>query len=106
HTPAIQRRQECGGSPTACHVPRDGLGAPRGRIRAMLRERWKRYRPALDALLEFHAERLPREREQFVAWWGRWQQSGGEAAFSSLLLSSANGRAAAPAEPAPQETGP
>ncbi len=105
HYPAVEEMQEILGRANDSHVAHQRLEALHDRLRAMLPERWKRYRPAFDALLEFHAERLPRERDQFIEWWGRWQRSGGDAAFSALLLDAADARTDAVPPPAPPAHG-
>src|SRR5438105_1841471 len=64
HYPAVEEMQEILGRANDSHVARQRLEALRERLRAMLPERWKRYRPAFEALLQFHTERLPRERAQ------------------------------------------
>ena len=44
-----------------------------------------RYRAGIEGLLRFHEERLPQEREHFLAWWHRWQRRGGEGALVGML---------------------
>ena len=41
--------------------------------------------PGIDALRRHHQARLPKERQHFEAWWKRWRETGGEAAFVALL---------------------
>jgi hypothetical protein len=61
------------------------LTALREHLRALRPDDWKRFKPGIDGLLRSHRQRLPRERQRFREWWGRWQESGTEAAFLGLL---------------------
>ena len=68
---------------------------------------WKRLRPGLEGLQQYHQARLPQERQHFQDWWERWQRLGGEAAFFHLLEGPSD-RLVDAAEPplAPPEQGP
>jgi CHAD domain-containing protein len=85
--PAVEQMQEMLGRANDSHVATQRLEGLREKLRKTLPEEWKRDRTGIEALLRFHRDRLPRERRRFVEWWQRWQQSGGEAAFVSLLKS-------------------
>src|SRR5262249_43118741 len=85
--PAVEQMQEMLGRANDSHVATQRLEGLREKVRKTLPEEWKRYRTGVEALLRCHRERLPRERRRFIEWWQRWQQSGGEAAFASLLKS-------------------
>jgi CHAD domain-containing protein len=85
--PAVEQMQEMLGRANDSHVATQRLESLREKLRKSLPEEWKRYKTGIEALFRYHRERLPRERRRFVAWWQRWQQSGGEAAFTSLLKS-------------------
>jgi CHAD domain-containing protein len=84
HYAAVEEMQEILGRANDSYVAMRRLEGLRDRLREQP-EGWKRYKPGIEALLRYHAERLPQEREHFVAWWRRWQESGGEAAFAVLL---------------------
>jgi CHAD domain-containing protein len=83
--PAVEQMQEILGAANDSYVACGKLKAIATRLQALVPLEWKRYRPGLDALLEYHRKRLPEEREHFQDWRARWCQSGGEAAFFALL---------------------
>src|SRR5262249_48634542 len=83
--PAVEQMQEILGNANDSHVACQRGGEVGAGLTAVWREGWKRYRTGIEALLRHHRQRLPRERERFLAWWQRWQKSGGEAAFAGLL---------------------
>lgn len=82
---AVEEMQEILGRANDSFVAVRRLEGLRERLKASQPDGWKRYKPGVEALLRYHADRLPQERERFVAWWRRWQESGGEAAFVALL---------------------
>ena len=83
--PAVEAMQDTLGLANDSHVACQRLGAMRDRLKATLPAGWKRYRPGIEALIDYHAGRLPKEREHFLEWWKGWAKSGGEAALSSLV---------------------
>jgi CHAD domain-containing protein len=87
--PAVEQMQEILGNANDSHVAAGRLAELRDRARALLGEPAKRVLPGVLALLRYHEERLPKERTHFEAWWARWHESGGEAAFAALLKRSA-----------------
>ena len=83
--PAVEQMQEILGIANDSYVACARLKAIATRLQALVPLEWKRFRPGLDALLDYHRKRLPEERQHFQDWWARWCQSGGEAAFFALL---------------------
>lgn len=83
--PAVEEMQEILGNANDSHVAAQRLQGLRTHLQTVLPAEWKRYKPALEKLLRFHEERLPRERALFEAWWQRWEKSGAESAFAALL---------------------
>ena len=83
--PAVEAMQEILGNANDSLVACRRLEALSARLQALAPVEWKRHRPGLEGLLQYHQSRLPQERERFQEWWARWCQSGGEAAFSALL---------------------
>jgi len=81
----VEEMQEILGRANDSHVAIQRLEGIRDRLRRLRPGDWRRFRPGLERLLHFHQERLPQERIHFIEWWGHWQQSGGEAAFATLL---------------------
>jgi hypothetical protein len=55
------------------------------KVKAVLPGDWDRLRPGIEGVLRFHEQRLPEERQRFLAWWQHWQQSGRRAAFTALI---------------------
>ena len=85
--PAVEEMQEILGRANDSHVACRRLEVLRGKLKATLSEEWQRVKPGIEKLFRFHEVRLPQERQRFLEWWTRWQQAGGEAAFTSLLKS-------------------
>jgi CHAD domain-containing protein len=83
--PAVEAMQEILGYVNDSFVACRRLDALSARLQALAPVEWKRLRPGLEGLREYHQSRLPREQERFQEGWTRWCQSGGEAAFSALL---------------------
>lgn len=83
--PAVEQMQEILGNANDSHVASGRLAELRDRAKALLGDEAKRVLPGIDGLRRYHQERLPRERRLFEAWWARWRETGGEAAFAALL---------------------
>jgi CHAD domain-containing protein len=83
--PAVEQMQEILGNANDSHVAAGRLADLRDRAKALLGDQVKRVLPGVEALRRYHDERLPKEREQFEAWWARWRETGGEAVFAALL---------------------
>jgi CHAD domain-containing protein len=83
--PRVVEMQEILGNANDSHVACGRLEAFSKRLQAQVPERWKRYRPYLESLLEYHQARLAQERQRFQDWWARWSESLGQAAFSTFL---------------------
>jgi CHAD domain-containing protein len=86
--PAVEEMQEILGRANDSHVAAQRLTALRNTLRVKLPHQGDRFRPGVEELSQFHARRLPEERQRFLAWWEQWQQIGTETAFQALLLSS------------------
>jgi CHAD domain-containing protein len=83
--PAVEAMQEILGNANDSFVACQRLEDLSQRLQVLAPVEWKRYRPGLEGLLQYHQGRLPQERERFQEWWARWCDSGGEAAFAALL---------------------
>jgi CHAD domain-containing protein len=83
--PAVEEMQEILGSANDSHVAVGRLEGLRSRLRALLPDGGKKYRPGIDTLLRYHQRRLPRERQRFLEWWRRWCTSGSEGFLNHLL---------------------
>jgi CHAD domain-containing protein len=83
--PAVEAMQEILGNANDSLVACGRLDALSARLQALAPVEWKRHRPGLEGLRQYHQSRLPQERERFQDGWARWCRSGGEAAFSALL---------------------
>jgi CHAD domain-containing protein len=94
--PAVEAMQEILGNANDSFVACRRLGALAERLQALAPVEWKRLRPGLEGLRQYHQSRLPQEQERFQDGWARLCQSGGEATFSALLE-----KAGEPSEPAP-----
>jgi CHAD domain-containing protein len=97
--PAVEAMQEILGNANDSYVACRRLEALSGRLQALAPAEWKRHRPGLEDLLKYHQSRLPQERERFRDWWVRWCQSGGEAAFTTLLENGGEPSAEVPPPP-------
>jgi CHAD domain-containing protein len=83
--PAVEAMQEILGNANDSYVACRRLDALSARLQALAPVEWKRHRPGLEGLRQYHQSRLPQERERFQDCWARWRQSGGEAAVFALL---------------------
>lgn len=83
--PAVEEMQEILGHANDSYVASQRLQALCAKIQAVRPEDWKRYQPGIEGLLHYHQQRLPEERQRFLAWWRRWQRSGRAAGFTALL---------------------
>src|SRR5262249_55150583 len=82
---AVEAMQEILGNANDSFVACRRLDALSARLQALAPVEWKRLRPGLEGLRQYHQSRLSQEQERFQDGWSRWCQSGGEAAFSALL---------------------
>lgn len=82
---AVEEMQEILGRANDSHVATQRLEVVREQLRTLRPGEWRRYKAGFDALLRQHREQVPREQHYFQEWWSRWQESGGEAAFTALL---------------------
>lgn len=87
---AVEEMQEILGRANDSHGAIQRLERLRAEIKAHRSGDWRRYRPGIEGLLRGHRERLPEERRRFLEWWTRWQESGGELAFTALLQTDAS----------------
>jgi CHAD domain-containing protein len=87
--PDVEEMQEILGRANDSHVASQRLQALRAKIQAVRPEEWKRFRPGMEALLQYHLQRLPEERQHFLDWWRRWQRSGRRAALTALFRGAA-----------------
>ena len=83
--PAVEAMQEILGNANDSYVACRRLDALSARLPALAPVEWKRLRPSLEGLRQYHQSRLSQEQERFQDGWSSWCQSGGEAAFSALL---------------------
>jgi CHAD domain-containing protein len=83
--PAVEEMQEVLGNANDSSVACGRLEALSARLQALVPAEWQRYRPGLEGLLHYHQTRFFHERQRFQDWWTRWCQSGGAAAFFTLL---------------------
>jgi CHAD domain-containing protein len=83
--PAVEEMQDILGLANDSFVASQRLEGLRAKLQATQPGDWKRFKPGIEGLLKFHHERLPKERESFQVSWERWQGTGGEFAFRSLL---------------------
>jgi CHAD domain-containing protein len=83
--PAVEEMQEILGRANDSHVAGQRLEGLRDKLRASRSADWKRFRPGVDALVRYHRQRLPKERQRFLAWWQRWRKSGSEDLLSGLI---------------------
>ncbi len=72
--PAVEEMQEMLGRANDSHVAAERLTVLRLRLSATRPADWKRFHPGIEKLLRYHQQRLPRERQQFLRWWRRWQK--------------------------------
>jgi CHAD domain-containing protein len=83
--PAVEQMQDILGNANDSHVAAGRLAELRDQVRSVPAKESKRLLPGIEALLRYHQERLPMEREHFEKWWLQWCDTGGETAFEALL---------------------
>ena len=83
--PRIEEMQEILGRANDCHVGSQRLQQICDQLRDYRPQEWKRFRPGVEGLLRNYQRRLPKERDQFLAWWAQWQETDAIAAFTDLL---------------------
>jgi CHAD domain-containing protein len=83
--PAIETMQDILGDANDSHVASQRLTGILEQLKTLRPKGWERYQPGIAGLLRFHQRRLPQKRREFEQWWARWQESGAEAAFASLI---------------------
>jgi CHAD domain-containing protein len=83
--PAVEAMQEILGNANDSFVACRRLDVLSAHLQALAPVEWKRLRPSLEGLRQYHQSRLFQEQECFQDGWSRWCQSCGEAAFSALL---------------------
>jgi hypothetical protein len=83
--PAVEEMQDILGRANDSYVAGQRLQALCAKIQTARLGDWNRFRSGIEGLLRYHQERLPAERQRFLAWWKRWQRSGRGAAFTALL---------------------
>jgi CHAD domain-containing protein len=83
--PEVEEMQDILGRANDSYVAGQRLQEMCAKVKAVLPGDWDRLRPGIEGVLRFHEQRLPEERQRFLAWWQHWQQSGRRAAFTALI---------------------
>jgi CHAD domain-containing protein len=83
--PNVEEMQDILGRANDSHVASQRLQALSAKLQTVRPDDWRRFRPGIEDLLQYHLRRLPEERQHFLAWWRRWQRSGRRPAFAALL---------------------
>jgi len=83
--PAVEQMQELLGDANDSHVAHQRLTLVGERLQALRPHDWRRYRGGLENLCRYHEQKLIEKRREFIAWWQRWQETGGEETFRTLL---------------------
>jgi CHAD domain-containing protein len=102
--PAVEEMQEILGRANDSQVASQRLLGLRNQLRSFQPQEWKRLRAGIEALAKYHQERLPQERQNFIAWWSRWQKAQVEEALTTLLKASPHIRQDEPFNGADQST--
>jgi len=85
HYTAVEQMQEILGRANDSHVAGNRLQALARTLQTLDPAQWKRYRPSIEAVQQFHEERLPEERRRFQVWWCGWHLGGGQQGLAELL---------------------
>jgi CHAD domain-containing protein len=83
--PQVEAMQEALGTVNDSHVAAERLAALRDRMGRVCRGGWPRLRPGVNALLQYHRRRLPRERRHFLQLWRLWRRPETASLWESLL---------------------
>jgi CHAD domain-containing protein len=85
HYAAVETMQDILGLANDSYVATQRLTIVARQLEATRPREWKRLRPGIEAMIQYHERRLPQQRRKFERWWHEWQQSAAEAAFARLL---------------------
>jgi CHAD domain-containing protein len=83
--PAVEEMHEILGEANDSHVAYQRLSDLRQGLKTLRPKHWRRFQTGLDALRRHHDKRTAERQRAFIAWWGDWQETGGETAFKALL---------------------
>jgi CHAD domain-containing protein len=76
--PQVEQMQEILGRANDSHVAGGRLRALEERLQGGWFAVWLRVQAGIEGLLRYHEDRLPEERERFLAWWQDWTRAEGE----------------------------
>jgi CHAD domain-containing protein len=91
--PMIEEMQDILGRANDSFVAGQRLRQLTAELRTACPAQWRRYKPAIDHLVRFHAKCLPQERGRFERWRTGWQEKQTAAVFAALLQSAEAGAA-------------
>jgi hypothetical protein len=83
--PAVEAMQDILGLANDSYEACQKLAGVRGYLEAARPRDWRRLRPGIEAVFQFHERRLPEQRRKFERWWVQWQRASAETAFTQVL---------------------
>jgi CHAD domain-containing protein len=89
--PAVEAMQDILGLANDSYEACQKLAAVRTHLQATRPRDWRRLGPGIEAVFQFHEQRLPQQRRKFERWWRQWQKASAEVAFTRMLKHSRKG---------------
>jgi CHAD domain-containing protein len=83
--PAIEEMQDILGAANDSVVAAQRMQDLAAKVQAMRAKSWKRFKPAIEYLINHHQKQLQKKRQEFEDWWAKWQQSRKAAHFLAML---------------------
>jgi CHAD domain-containing protein len=83
--PAVEEMQDILGRANDSRVAVRRLTKLRDALKVSRPDDWQRFRPDVEGVLQYHRQRLPRERRRFLEWWKHFREAGTEAALVNII---------------------
>lgn len=96
--PAIEQMQEILGQANDSQVAVELVESISAGLQASLPAEWKRQKPGLEALLNWHRKRITSQRKQFQAWWEAWHSANRREEFLELVKQEVSSRSSSEAK--------
>ena len=85
HYAAIEEMQGILGLANDSSVAIERLSLVRKQMNDFVPKRWTHFEADIAALIQFHHDRLPKQRTLFEQWWERWTHEGGKDALEQMI---------------------
>jgi CHAD domain-containing protein len=89
--PSVEAMQDILGLANDSYEACQKLAEVRAHLQSTRPRDWRRLGPGIEAVFQFHEQRLPQQRRKFERWWRQWQKASAETAFTHMLKHSRKG---------------